>query len=499
MESLKRALENIGRLWANLTATQRVVVGAAAAAMVLLLVFSSVSAAPTWVRVAGAEVDRSSVLKKLQERNQKHEVRGSEIFVPKEDADRVITELAGDGTVDRNAVYKFLEQSDILATRWDKEKRLQIALQTRLEGMIRSIESVKNASVVINPGSTNHQLGFAGPKPSASVQVDLKEGMGLSRKNVQAIAGLVARAVSGVEEDQVLITDTRANSYRAAKFDPNSVSADSLREIESAKERDIHTQIKDSPFFAGASVVVRAQAISKTTKSEVLTHDRPVVIESTESSRTLRKGAPSPSGVRKGEGDSVPEPASGGDETEKQVHERSVVGTRKTTEDMPAGDIQRITVGVLIPVADGPRMTEMERQLPKLRDFVLKAAGPQARMEDVSVQLIPTQTPAAVAPVEEPGRALLWLAANWPKMVLAGLALAAVFVVLRIIQRSTAQDTVEELQALTTALTETRDAAAELAAPAESDLGRLRQGLQEMVGKNPQTVAASLKSFMSGR
>ena len=33
----------------------------------------------------------------------------------------------------------------------------------------------------------------------------------------------------------------------------------------------------------------------------------------------------------------------------------------------------------------------------------------------------------------------------------------------------------------------------------EGDLGRLKQGLQDMVGRNPQGVAASLKSFMSGR
>ena len=58
---------------------------------------------------------------------------------------------------------------------------------------------------------------------------------------------------------------------------------------------------------------------------------------------------------------------------------------------------------------------------------------------------------------------------------------------------------VRVLQALTTALTETQEAAAELAVPTEGEVGRLKQGLQDMVGRNPQGVAASLKSFMSGR
>src|SRR5690348_15476081 len=125
MESLKRALEQTGRMWANLSATQRVVLSAAAAVMVVLLLFGSVSSTETWVRVAGPEVDaskRADILKKLQDRNQKHEVRNTEILVPKQDAERLITELAGEGAVSSNSVWKFLEQSDIFATRWQNEK-----------------------------------------------------------------------------------------------------------------------------------------------------------------------------------------------------------------------------------------------------------------------------------------------------------------------------------------------------------------------------------------
>ncbi|MBI3858514.1 MAG: hypothetical protein HY293_22750, partial [Planctomycetes bacterium] len=60
MESLKRALEQIWRMWANFTATQRVVLSAAAALMALLLLWGSASTAESWVRVAGPEVDQST-------------------------------------------------------------------------------------------------------------------------------------------------------------------------------------------------------------------------------------------------------------------------------------------------------------------------------------------------------------------------------------------------------------------------------------------------------
>jgi flagellar M-ring protein FliF len=503
MESLKRALEQIGRMWANLGATQRVVLGAAAAAMVVLLLFGSVSSAESWVRLAGPEADRAAILKKLQERNQKYEVRGNEIYVPKADADRLAMELRGEGSMTDADLFKFLDQPNIMATRWDKEKRLQIALQSRIESMIRSIDGVQQASLMINPGSTNHQFGFVGAKPSAAVTLKLRDGMTLSQKNVQAIAGLVARSVTGIEEDMVHIVDGRGNAYRARKVDESSAAVADIRDYERGEEARILNSIKDafsSITQSGVSVVVRIKASSKSTESEAVTRDKPVVVESEEENRTVRKGPDASVGVRKGPDAEPAAPSSGGDEITKKTREKSVVGVTKKIERNPAGDIERITVGVLIPVEEGPRLNEAQRNLPALRDFVLKAAGPQARTEDVSVQLIPTKPIEGVAAAAaETDRVALWISANWIKVVLGAIALVGFFVIVRVIQTNTAKDTVEELQALTTALTETREAQAELGLPGEGDVVRLRQGLQDMVARNPQGVATSLKSFMSGR
>ncbi len=503
MESLKRALEQIGRMWANLSATQRVVLSAAAAVMVVLLIFGSVSSTESWMRVAGPEADRGSILRKLQERNLKHEVRSDGIYVPKADANRIVMELRSEGSMTDADLWKFLDEPNILATRWDKEKRLQVAVQTRIEGMIRSIDGVQDASLMINPGSTNSQLGFFGPKPSAAVTVKLKDGMTLSQKHVQAIAGLVARSVTGVEEDLVHIVDGRGNAYRARKADENARDVADIREYERGEEARILSSIKDafsSITRSGVSVVVRIKANTKSTDSESVSHDKPVVVESEENRRKVMKGPVAPPGVRKGPDADPVESSPGGDEVESKVRERFVVGTTKKNERNPAGDIERITVGVLIPVEEGPRLAEAQRNLPALRDFVLKAAGPQARTEDVSVQLIPTKPmEVAAAAVETSNAAGTWIAANWLKVLLGAFAFVAFVVIVRVIQANSAKDTVEELQALTTALTETREAQVELGLPAEGDVTRLKQGLQDMVGRNPQGVAASLKSFMSGR
>jgi flagellar biosynthesis/type III secretory pathway M-ring protein FliF/YscJ len=508
MDSIQRALQNIGRMWAALHATQRVILSASAVLMVVLLVWGSAASAPSWVRVAGPEVTadaRANILRKFQEKNQKHEVRGAEIYVPKEDADRVVLELSGEGSMSNNAVWKFLEQSDIFATHWEKEKRMQIALQARLEGMIRSVESVKNASVIINPGSTSSQLGFAGAKASASVQIELHEGKSLNRKNVQAIAGLVARAVNGVEENQVHIMDTKGNSYRALKADEGAMIADTFREYERSIEQDIQKQLKETFAFTGASVIVRVKANNISTNSEEDKFGRGQTKESEES--TVRKGGVSQAlpQVRKGSGESeaAPEAPAPPPELQSSNRESKVFDRKKTVEHNPGGEIQRITVGVLIPVEVGPEgkeLAEAEKKLPMLKEFVRIAAMP-ANSEDVSVQMIPTKRPEALIAPLAPETLVEWMSRHATKVGLFGLALAALFVLLRVVQTAMARDTVEEIQSLTDALTEGQEAATELAgaAPAGVDLGRLKQNVQDMVGRNPQSVAASLKSFMSGK
>jgi flagellar M-ring protein FliF len=516
MDVLKRALENIRRMWGALAPTQRVLLAAAAALMAALLAWSSTgSASEAMVRVVGREVDESTrarVLQRLQQ-GQRHEIRDREIYVPRKDADRIILELAGEGVLGDDAVWKFLEQDNIFATGWDREKRLQVALQRRLEQMIRKIESVRNASVVINPGTRSSQLGFSGPKASASVMVELSEGAALNRKNVQAIAGLVARAVPGVEFDQVHISDTRGNPYRATRPDSGSASAVDHRGHERDIELDIQERIKG--YLPRAMVVVRVMARSSEVETEDLQHTNPKAVETVERKEVQKGGgAAAPTGI-KGEAAVSPaaESAGGTSSTVNETTEKNVLDVRRKRERDPAGAIQKITVGVLIPVeagADGKELAEAEKLLPRYKDWVMAAAGPQADEKSVSVQLIPSKRPEPVAGPSMVEGAMEWISAYGGRVALFALALFGLLGMLKVLRSAMPRDTVEDLGALTAAITQSVERAVpaggapggaelDLKIPAESDVIRLKQGIKEMVGKNPQNVATSLKAFLGGQ
>ena len=498
MESLKRALESIGRMWATLSATQRVILGAAAALMVVLLIVSSIGTTQAWVRVAGPEVPaagRADILKKLQERNHKHEVRGNEIFVPKEDADRIVFEMAGDGAMNDDAIWDFLKSSDPFLGRKEKDLRYKRALEQKLSAMIRRGDFIRNASVVITQGSDSSRIGFEGSRSKASVQVELQEGAKLTPKNVAAIANLVSKAVDGLDADQVVITDSKLNSYTLPKSDGSAVTAQIWREYEREMEMDIQNRIKDA--FRTASVMVRITAKNSKQKIERVQNTNPQVEE--EHERKVIKGPiDAPSQPLKGPL-VTPAPSDTARENEQELRIRNRFNVLKEEIENPAGRIEKISIAVLIPIEvgpDGKELAEAEKQQSKIEKYVMAAAD--APVNSVSVSFIPSKRPEPVTAAQTPG-AVDWFSGNWPKLVLGVLVLAAIGGILRTIQRAGTQETVEELQALTTALTEEREAVAELGAPGETDLGRLKQGLQEMVGRSPQSVAASLKSFMSGR
>jgi flagellar biosynthesis/type III secretory pathway M-ring protein FliF/YscJ len=296
--------------------------------------------------------------------------------------------------------------------------------------------------------------------------------------------------------------DTKGQAYRSLKADAAPWIADSFREYERNIELDIQKQLKDTFAFSGASVIVRVQANATSSNSEELKYGAPQVKESEET--TVKKGNVGPPAPRVQKGGAEGEPpaeSSLPSESQTSAKESRVLNQKKTVEVNPAGQINRITVGVLIPVevgAEGKELTEAEKLLPKLKEFVRIAATP-ARSEDISVQFFPTKRPEPGAAQATSGSPLVWLSMHASKIALFGLALAGLFVLLRVVQTAMARDTVEEIQSLTAALTEPQAAGADLVGPAESELGRLKQNVQEMVGRNPQSVAASLKSFMSGR
>src|SRR5437016_12989901 len=118
MDVIRRALDSIRQMWSRLDSPKKAIIAALAVGVVLVLAWGSVaSTGDGMVRVVGHEVDdekRGDILAKLQQKNEKYEVRDRDIYLPRETADRVVLELAGEGVMSDRAVWQWLESDNIM-------------------------------------------------------------------------------------------------------------------------------------------------------------------------------------------------------------------------------------------------------------------------------------------------------------------------------------------------------------------------------------------------
>ena len=487
MDLLARAGDAAKRLWSSLDSGRRVAVGLAAVLLVLLLGWGSRASSGDWQQVAGSEVDQASradVAAQLKKSGQRHEIRDGGIWVPRADAERVVLELAGQGVLSDRAIWQWLEKSDIMADRWDKNARMQVALQRKLESMIRKIDAVRGASVLITPESESTAWGFKGAMAKASVQVELKMGAKLSDANVRSIAGIVSGSVKGLDRDRVVIGDTQGNSYAVPKVENATLGASGIRDIEARLEADIKAKVLE--VFPQARVVVRAIAKSTAERRK----DRKLGPGQVEYERERKVTAPASSGQgasMKGAGDlqgpAAPPPPPVPPQ-EREIETKSKFGESETEQDNPAGSIERVTVGVLLPVpADangkpvGPAPDEE-----KIREMVMKAGAIQNR-SDVSVMLVPTKAPEAVPAPAATEQAGEWLRDNWTWAGLILLGVVALGLAARLVRGGPREDVVE---------IPARPAVA--AASGEGDV--LRDSVRDIVRRDPAEAAASLRSWM---
>src|ERR1043166_2997447 len=389
-----------------------------------------------------------------------------------------------------HAVWQWLPNSDILVGEWQLKKRYQVALQRKLEIMIRHIEFVRNARVILTPASETQQWGFQGPKATASVQVELQPGKSLGRANVAAIGGLVARAVPGLEPDQVILTDTRGNSYRVPRESETVATGGFLRDLEARLEEDI--KVKIIALFQNASVAVRvvAKSVDVHTIKEKFGSRVPKIEE--ERQRTAKGDSEGAPGGIKGEKQLAPETpqASGRNEKETVIRTENLVD--KVVEDMkdPAGSIEKITIAVRIP--QEPGMT-----LEQAKSLIAKTAAIPLDDNLLAVHFTPVKGAEALPPAPVASWAES-IGVNASTIGMIALAILALVVLVWLLRRAMPKGTVEEIESLAAQLAPGAEVQGPAAVVAEAEsVLQVKQGIQEMIGRNPAGAAAGIKQWMS--
>lgn len=507
---MQRLLEQLKRAASRYTSGQK-----AAALLIAVLLIAGIyllvsyAGRPQYrVLYSGLEDrDASQVASKLDELKVDYRIEGSSILVPAGEVDRLRVQLAGENIPSGGKVgFEVFDKSSFGASDFTQKVNYQRALEGELARTISSIEQVESAVVHI---AMPEESIFASQEDSAtaSVLLSLRGGSSLDRKQVEGIRNLVARAVEGLDPENVSIVDGMGNPLFAGD-DGASLAADRLqttRSYESYMEASLQ-QIVNRVVGNGKGVVkvsLELDLASRTTQTEQYTVPQEGGLPSSQESseEIYNNGAGTATGVP-GTGSNIPDyttvtPGSGNAAYSKKESNVTYDNNRTISEETePPGKITGMSIAVLVDESVDTNSVYA------LREAIAAAAGLDERRGDtISVQAVPFDTTYQEEVQAQIARAQsgekLWKLIKTALLALTALAAAAfLFLKLKKVRKRLAE--LPEAEARDTyALEEaTEGARALMGRTAKSPM---LSSLEMLASQKPDEMARLLKALMHER
>ena len=305
------------------------------------------------------------------------------------DRDRAILTIVKSGMMDKNVGLEIFDKGDFTSTKEDKKIRLSRAINGELARLIRNIGGITDASVFI---SIPEQTMFTSmQKPvTATVQVVIPEGEKLDQMKVKSITNLLLGSVSGLEAENVAITDTNGNVYHSI-LDAQDEMLTKLEENDKYMQQKVAQQldrlIGKGNYVATVSTFLVQAPVEK--YSIVYDPEKKTAVNEQSFSEGLgdrtqdtNRGVNAvsvylPNGL----------PANGTDSSQNRNYSRSATetqyGVTKTqiNEYIKPGVVEEISIAVTLEKSALPANTTLE----ELKELIANAASPKALAENVSI------------------------------------------------------------------------------------------------------------------
>ncbi len=302
----KNMFHQIGQLYQNLTRKQRIVIAASIVVVVGFLVFlalfrGSGSGTNNGYAVLVENVSPSSsaaIVAKLEQNKIPYKLESeSKILVPQDQVYRQRMFIASEGLIkDSRVGFEAFDTQAFGATNEEQWVKYQRAIQGELARTIETLEPIRQATVHIafpkDSVFTERQI-----PPTASVVVNVREGLKLTRKQIDGIKSIVSAAIPKLTKENVKISD-----QRGIPLDDQEDGDDTLRmqiKYKSDQERNLEDKIIETlaPYAGGTdkikvSVNIDFDFSKQESKSEI--YDPNTVVRSEQTLNEERTGRKEP-------------------------------------------------------------------------------------------------------------------------------------------------------------------------------------------------------------
>ena len=346
--------------------------------------------------------------------------------------DEALIQIVQSGLMDQNVGLEIFDKGDFTSTKEDKKIRLTRAVNGELARLIRKIKPIENASVFIS--IPEQQMFAANQKPvTATVPIVVPPGEKLDQLKIKAISNLLLGSVSGLEAENISITDTNGNVYHSIMNASDEMLA-KLEENDKYMQQKVMMQLDrllgKGNYVATVSTFLRQApaekystmydpnrkaSVSEQTFSEGLGDQTK---DSTSNSNAVSVYLPNGMG------------SSGASSSQDRSYNRTAsetqYGVSKTqlNEYLKPGIIEEVSIAVTLERSAIPPDTSLD----DLKDLVARAAGPKASPDNVSIAYsdnvdpyLASGRPANLPKPEESGNP--W----WLAIAISGIGLFIVF------------------------------------------------------------------------
>ncbi len=301
--------EQLGKIWKELSAAQKMTIVAAALAVAVgmgALVFYS--SRPQMRLLYGGidSKDMAEVISTLDEEKIPYEMGagGRSVFVPSEKVYQLRMKMAGEGIPSGGGVgYEIFDKGNFGVSDFVQRANYVRALQGELSRSINQLEGVRASRVMIVLPENKLLVTNDHARPTASVFVDVG-GRSLSEENVTAIRYLVANSVEGLKTTDVAVVDNTgkvlsSNSEEESTFGAAAGHLKFRKSIEDYFTKKIETML--APIVGEGNVVVRVSADlsfdAQTLVEEKYDPEGQVIRSQTSQEETSSSSENSPGGV----------------------------------------------------------------------------------------------------------------------------------------------------------------------------------------------------------
>ncbi|WP_108669694.1 flagellar basal-body MS-ring/collar protein FliF [Peribacillus acanthi] len=253
-EKLQTIKNRIITFWSERTKTQKLLFGSGLLFIIILIIVTSVLATKTTLVPLYSNLSPSetgSIKENLDSRGIQSEIAdgGTTILVPEESVDTLKVELAAEGIPESGSIdYSFFGQNAGIGMTENEFNILKLdAMQTELADLIKGIQGVNDAKVMITLPEKGIFVNETSEEASASIVLHTKPGQKFEDDKIKALYHLVSKSVPNLPTDNIVIMNQNFEYFdlnNEKKFQSGGDFATQYQ-IKQEIERDIQRQVQN--------------------------------------------------------------------------------------------------------------------------------------------------------------------------------------------------------------------------------------------------------------